>query len=222
MDSDISIGYFGSYFRYRTLSKKDASPLIGADNLVGDRYSIEFDTMDGSTVAWMVNRFGARAGYFEPDDSRRLQVCMARGWKITALLSFVAYTNNPKPGKYWGEAAVICYDPHRGGQAFENFITSIGKMMADSLRPDVSLSSDGVRRVLESDGKWVPSSRVPMPESDSSTLILKNDEKLSEKIIEMGRSKNKGCYVISWLFIAAIVAALVFLGYLFLSSLGFI
>ena len=222
MDSDISLGYFGSYLRFHTLSKKDASPLIGADNLVGDRYSIEFDTLEGKTVAWMKNRFGAHAGYFDSDDVRRLQICAARGWTIVALLSFVAYTNNPKPGSYWGEAAVICYDPRREGAAFERFISSIGRMMADSLRPDVSLGADGVRKVIESKGEWVPSSRVPMPDTDTSTLILKNDKKLSEKIIEMGRSKNKGCYAISWLFIALLIAALVFLGYLFLSSLGFI
>ena len=32
--------YFGSYARFDTKSKKDAAPLLGADNAVGDAFDI--------------------------------------------------------------------------------------------------------------------------------------------------------------------------------------
>ena len=57
--------YFGTYARFDTASKKEGSLLVGADNLVGDRYDIEFVTADGVTTAWMRNRFGARTGFFD-------------------------------------------------------------------------------------------------------------------------------------------------------------
>ena len=113
MISDIALGYAGAYKRFDTVSKKEASALVGADNLVGDRFSIEFKVENGVVTAWMKNKFDALVGYFNPEVSRQLQIYDARGWKITALMSFVAYVDTPSPGEYWGEAALICYDPRR-------------------------------------------------------------------------------------------------------------
>ena len=103
--------YFGTYHRFETPSKKDAALLLGADNLVGDKYDIEFVTESGQRAAWLRNRFGAKIGFFDADFSRQLSVIVARGWTVQAVLSFVAYTDRPAPGRYWGEVAVICFDP---------------------------------------------------------------------------------------------------------------
>ena len=91
MQTDIALGYSGSYERFDTVSKKEASVLMGADNLVGDRFAIEFKTDNGTTVAWMKNKFGALVGYFNPEVSR-LVACRpsffrcvhrhARAWKV--------------------------------------------------------------------------------------------------------------------------------------------
>ena len=42
--------YFGTYHRFETSSKKDAALLLGADNLVGDMYDIEFVTESGLSL----------------------------------------------------------------------------------------------------------------------------------------------------------------------------
>lgn len=57
--------YFGTYHRFETPSKKDAALLLGADNLVGDKYDIEFVTESGQRAAWLRNRFGAKIGFFD-------------------------------------------------------------------------------------------------------------------------------------------------------------
>lgn len=220
MQTDIALGYSGSYERFDTVSKKEASVLMGADNLVGDRFAIEFKTDNGTTVAWMKNKFGALVGYFNPEVSRQLQIYQARGWSLVALLSFVAYTDTPEPGKYWGEAAIICYDPRRNPDALEAFISTIGSMMQDSLRPDVSLGQDGIDHVIDSNGTWRPSARVPLPDKERGMAILKRRRKVSENLIEQGRAGNKGCYAISWAFIAVAVAALVVGAYFGLRALG--
>ena len=50
--------YFGTYARFETKSKKDAAALLGADNLVGDVFELEFIVRDKKNVAWLKNRFG--------------------------------------------------------------------------------------------------------------------------------------------------------------------
>ena len=54
--------YFGTYARFETISKREAAPLLGADNLVGDEFSIDFQIEDGTSIAWLKNRFGAVIG----------------------------------------------------------------------------------------------------------------------------------------------------------------
>lgn len=222
MLSDIALGYAGSYVRFDTVSKKEASALVGADNLVGDRYSIEFKTEDGVVTAWMKNKFDALVGFFDPETSRQLQIYEARGWKITALLSFVAYVDAPAPGEYWGEAAVICYDPRYHAEAFERFLITVGDMLEEAIRPDISLSSDGVAHVIESGGNWKPTARVPFPDKEQGMVILKRRRKFSENLIEQGRAGNKGCYIISWAFIAVLIIALIVGAYFALRALGVI
>ncbi len=199
--------YFGTYARFDTASKKEGSLLVGADNLVGDRYDIEFVTADGVTTAWMRNRFGARTGFFDENLSRRLAVMKARGWKLQALLSFVAYTDSPEPAHYWGEAAVVAFDL-RWDAPFSRFLDQVGRRLGEGVRPQIDLGSQAVRSVIDVDGDWQPAKTVPLPKRAPGTVIMKSRRKLSEKIIELGRSRNIGCYIASWAFIIVVVAAI--------------
>lgn len=201
--------YYGTYARFDTASKKDASTLLGADNLVGDTFDIVFVTEDKQSIAWIQNKFGAKIGFFDKDVTRQLSILNARGWTLQAVLSFVAYTDSPEPGHYWGEMALICYDPAYA-QEFSSFITTVAHLMSDGIRPDLELSESGIAQVIESKGSWSPSKRTPMPEKKTGTVIMKSRRKMSEKMIEQGRKGNKGCYFASWAFLLIAVAALLF------------
>ena len=201
--------YFGTYHRFDTPSKKDAALLLGADNLVGDMYDIEFVTESGQRAAWLRNRFGAKIGFFDADFSRQLSVSVARGWTVQAVLSFVAYTDRPAPGRYWGEAAVICFDPALE-DAFGPFVDNLSRRLADGVRPEVELGEQGVAKVVESKGSWAPAKHVPFPEKETGTAIMKSRRKMSEKLIEQGRKGNKGCYAVSWAFLLLLVMAVLF------------
>ena len=201
--------YFGTYARFGTLSKKDAAALLGADNLIGDVFEIVFQTEHGVSTAWMKNRFGGLIGFFDAAFSRELSVLAARGWKLQALLSFVAFTDHPEPGHYWGQAAVICYDPTLE-QAFEPFIASTAQRLSDGVRPEVDLGEQGVEQVVSSNGSWTPKKTVAFPEKETGTVIMKSRRKMSEKLIEQGRKGNKGCYAVSWLFLLLLVALALF------------
>ena len=201
--------YTGFYARFDTPSKKDAAVLLGADNLVGDLFDIEFVTEDGTSVAWMRNRFGDRVAFFDANITRRLRILHARDWKIKALLSFVAFTDSPEPGEYWGEAAILCFSSEHE-QVFTTFAENVSHRLMEGIRPEVDLGEQGIKQILDSNGTWSPAKTIPLPAKKPGTVIMKGRRKMSEKLIEQGRKGNKGCYVVSWAFLLAMVALALF------------
>ena len=199
----------GFYARFETPSKKEGSLLMGADNLVGNDYAVEFKTEEGRVVAWLKNKFGAEIGYVDVDGSRKLQLANARGQKIHALLSFVAYSDLPDPGMYWGEMAIFCFNP-----AYEEemnaFIDRVAVKLAEGVRPQINFGSTTVQKIFDESG-WLPGDTVPFPKMEKGSAILKDHQSMSEKMIEQGRARNIGCYVVSWAFIALVVLGVVFL-----------
>lgn len=200
--------YFGTYAQFETASKKDAAPLLGADNLVGDIFEIEFVTQEGLKTAWMKNRFGALVAYFDYATSRELAIYEARGWKLRSILSFVAFSESAEDGKYWGETALVCYAP--GHEAFDEFVVNVSQRIGEGIRPDLDLGQEGIEHVIKSDGAWSPSKTIPLPTMQKGHAILKSRRKITEKLIEQGRKGNKGCYFLSWAFLLALIAALIF------------
>ena len=201
--------YFGTYHKFDTVNKTEGALLLGADNLVGDVFSIEIASEDGKNRAWMTNKFGKRVAFFNDEFSRKLSVIAARGWTLRALLSFVAYTDMPEPGSYWGEAAVICFD-QATAEAFDPFLKTLGRTMESGIRPDVELGEQGIEKVLASKGAWIPEGRTPMPKIKKGSAVVKSQRSASEKLIEQGRAGNKGCYLLSILFLLVVAAALLF------------
>lgn len=201
--------YEGFYARFETPSKKVGSLLMGADNIVGNDYKVEFKNEDGRVVAWLSNKFDAEIGFMDAEGSRKLQLAHARGQSIRLLLSFVAYSDLPDPGLYWGEMAVFCFNP-----AYEKeigaFIDKVAVRLADGVRPAISLGSSAIKKLFD-DPEWFPSDTVPLPKKEKGMAVLKDRQSMSEKMIEQGRAKNRGCYAVSWVFIALVVIGIIFL-----------
>lgn len=202
--------YFGTYASFKTVSKQEGSNLMGADNLVGDVFTIEFVIEDGQRTAWMKNRFGSLVGFFDEKTSHQLSLCEARGWTLQALLAYVAYTDTPAPGSYWGEAALICFDPAYT-EAFSVFTHVVADRLMDGVRPVVDLGKEGVNQLISSDGAWFPKKTLPILKKNPGTAYVKTKRNINEKLIEQGRARNKGCYTGSILVLALIFAGVVFL-----------
>ena len=200
--------YEGFYARFEAPDKQTGGLLMGADNLVGDDFQVEFRTEDGRTVAWLRNKFDAEIGRFDADGSRKLQLANARGQKVRALLSFVAYSDEPAPGAYWGEMAVICFNPAYV-EEMDAFADRVAAKLADGVRPNIDLGAEAVQRIFDDPG-WLPSDSVPLPKKERGMAVLKDHRSLSEQMIEQGRARNKGCYVVSWAFIIVVVLLVVF------------
>ena len=195
--------YFGSYQKLDPESKKEGALLLGADNIIGDRYEIVF----GGDLAWAKNRFGAKIGHFSIDFSRQLRILNARDWKITALLSLVAYSTEPEPGKYWAELAVICYEP-RYEKQIDTFLGTISSMLAEGIRPEIDLGEQAISKLIDSNGTWKPDMRADKPTKTANTVVMKSQRKMSEALIEKGRAGNPGCYAVSIAFIVVVIVTI--------------
>ena len=198
----------GYYARFDTKSK-NAALLTGADVLVGDEFSYEYKTVEGQTLAFLVNRFGAEIGFFNAQNTRQLQLYDARGWTVRLLLSFVAYSDHSESEGYWGQVAVLSY-PAECSELFEQFVKKTGEALAEGKRVDVNIGVQGIQNIVQSNGEWFTSATVPDPQFDSGTVMMKSRRSLSEKMIEQGRAGNKGCYVVSWAFIIVVVILAIF------------
>lgn len=201
--------YFGEYVNFETVSKKEAGLLIGADNMVGDIYNINVELEDGVHKAWLDNRFDQRLGFLDAKTSRQISLLLADGMVCKAILSFVAFSSNSEEGRYWGQVALICYNPAYES-AFSTFIKGVSEKIANDVRPKIDFDSEVVEKIIESEGTWMPKQTMPLPEANKHMSIIKRRRGVTDRLIEQGRAGNKGCYVISWIFLLAVVALIVF------------
>lgn len=207
--------YSGQYVRFHAASETGSADFIGADNLVGDRYEIDIRDEHDHYRAYLVNRFGSVLGYLDEGKVRAVQLAQAKGWRSVAYLSYIAFTegrDEDHPGYYWGEMAVLTYD-HKLDDVMEPFCERLSQAMADGGRPQVDFSSKSVQSLIEGKGSWFPSDKARMPKMEKGSTIVKDHRTPNERLIEQSRKGNKGCYVISYAFIAAIVLLVVYLVY---------
>lgn len=219
--------YFGTYHIFQVYSKDDAAQLMSADNLIGDLYDIQIELNEGKHEAWLVNRFNQRTGCFDPCFSRKLSILNANGLTLKASLSLVGYTERSPEAKkseqkenagnskdedsaternesgYWGEAAVFGFkETHR--ESFDPFMRNVSDKLKEGIRPRIDLGDEGFRQVVSSRGSWTPDQKEPKPRQQRGTVVMKDHLTLSDKVVEQGRQGNKGCYLISWIFIVGI------------------
>lgn len=204
-----SIGFYGTYARFVTPDKRDATGFLSADNVIGDSFTIEMDYSDGERTAYIVNPFGKRMGTIEEKIASKIDICDAKGWKTVALLALVAYTEEPAPGYYWGEVAIISYDP-KYEEPFENFIAQFSKKLGNGIRGDLKIGPQSLKEIVNTNGSWFPTARKPLPEKKKGTAFVKTERSSTERLVDQARKGNKGCMVISWIFILAAVALIVF------------
>lgn len=204
----VDYSYEGFYARFEAADQKQGGLLMGADNLVGDDYEVFFKTENGINIAWVKNRFGAEVGFFDIEVSRKIQLAQGRGQTIRALLAYVGFSDMPEPGNYWGQMALFCFNPAYAKE-MNSFVDRCSSKMAEGIRPKIDLGSSAVEKIF-SEKDWLPSETIPLPKKVSGTAILKDHRSMSEKVIEQGRAGNKGCYFISWAFIAVVVVVILY------------
>lgn len=213
---NVSDVYFGTYAKFQTKDKRNGAALAGPDNAVGDIGTIAWELdEDKHRQAWLKNPYGQTIGHLDRNTSHTLAVLQAKEWDIVYVLSFTAYTENLGENAYWGQAAIIAYPP-KYAESFRPFVESFSKEAAKGLRPDPALSSRLIREIIQNPSSWNPSNKVKIPREDESTVILKDHRSVHDKLLDLGRNRNIGCYIISWAFIFGVIAFFVWI----LKSIG--
>ena len=146
---------------------------------------------------------------FNEKTAKQVDLCNAKGWKTVALLACVAFKEEPKPGEYWGQVAIISYDPVHE-DAFSTFVKTIGNELGKGIRPALDLGNSGISRVLESKGAWVPTGRVPLPKLKKGSAFIKTERTTTDKLVNQARKTRVGCTIISWAIIIIFVVAVIF------------
>lgn len=202
--------FFGTYHRFETVSHKEGALLLSADNLIGDRFEVEFEFIECSQRAWLINKFNKRIGYFDSDFSRRLSLLKASDASITAFLSFVAYTETDNGGSYWGEMAIVSRET-RLVDDFNPLVDWLADQLKKGVRPRIDLDCKAIDKYLSSDLTWRPSQTLPRPKFEKGTVMMKDEISISDRIIEQGRKGNPGCYAITWAIFIGIAVGVFFL-----------
>lgn len=203
-----SIGYFGTYARFQTDDKEKAIALLNADNIIGSAFTIEHVVTASSKKAWIVNPFGKRMGFIDEETASKVDLCTAKGWTTVALLALVAFTEDADGGHYWGEVAVISYDPAYES-AFSVYREGIARALGDGIRPNIDLGRDAVDAIVKNNGDWIPSTRTPLPPKEKGTAFVKTQRGANDRLIEQARTHKIGCTVISWIIVLACVTLIV-------------
>lgn len=200
---------FGTYKIADSYDSNSSARLISADNTVGDIYKIEIENIKDEHRAVLVNRFNQKTAVFDSDFSRKLSLLKAKNMNIVAVLSLVGFSENKKPN-YWAEFAVFSYSLSQS-DLYEIFIANISKKIRDGIRINLSLSEEEEKKIKESQGNYLPCSKVPIPQLKKGEILIKKSASLKERLIEEARKKNPGCYIFGWLFILLVIALVVFL-----------
>ena len=196
---------FAQYCTFQTADKDSGGYLLSADSLVGDLFDITFKTQDGVQTAFLNNRFGHEVGYFDRNITHKLLLFQADGWELHAILSAVFFSERDGGGYYWGEVALVCFSK-RYSQEFTTFMEGISSQIRTSKRPALNLKPQTINNILESGGTWIPKDREPKRTMKEGTVVIKDYLKYDERLIEMARNRNIGCFIIGWAFIFALVA----------------
>ena len=200
--------YEGFYARFEAPSKKTGSLLVSADVLVGDPFEIVIDA-ESPNNARIVNRFGEAIGSLDANATRRIKLAQARDQIVHAYLAFVAYSELPDPGVFWGNMAIVCLSKTLE-DAFADYLATLSKRLGSGVRPNIELGAVEIDRIL-ANRSWFPSSQFGMPEMPSGSAIVKHKLSLTERIVEQGRKRNPLMYVVSILFTVAVVGGIIWL-----------
>lgn len=203
--------FYGKYVIAQAISTNAGGELLSADNVIGDVYDIRCEIENGEYKAYTQNRFGKSPCCFNSDVSRETYLLKNKGYRLFAILTLVGFTysDNQKESNYWGEFAIICFNKV-DSEIFLPFIDAFTKEIDKGNRPTLDLSKENYKQIKEGDYS-VLSNRVSLPKKNKGTVFMKTHRKISEKLIELGREKNFGCYIVSICFLFVLVFVIILL-----------
>jgi hypothetical protein len=202
--------YEGFYVRFDPDDEEGYRLLAGANCIIGTNLYPVFESEASDNPLVSIDaRHAQHISQCDRKTSDRLNSLKRRGWVIQLNLSAVFYEESSQ--RFWGEAAIIAYDPQANCDllAIKTFINHIVKRIRGGEHPNPALSQKQFEQVLESKGAWYLTKAVPFPTTKSGEIIFKRKMSPAEHLTEAAANGNKGCMVTGILFWMVVIAAAV-------------
>ena len=219
MPTNASDVYFGSYTRFQTPDKQTGAIIAGSDYAVGDCGEVVWQLDEKKhQQAWLKNPYGQTFAYLEPFGFVQAgHLSRQRFGKYDTCSASPPTAKNPTPASTGARRRFFAYSP-RHADRFDRFVKVFAQTAADGSRPDPALNPASIAKVIADPESWNPSNKVKIPKGSGQTVILKDHRSIHDKMLDKGRSGNVGCYIVSWAFIFAVIALVVW----FVHSMGII
>lgn len=208
--------YQGFYLRFTPLSARGKNYIGGAEGIIGTRLILKndeeglgFETRDGQCIA-----------YLQEQDAARMQALLEQGWTLRCTLAFSLYSSADQ--SFAGEAACFCYSPELGNttkDALESFIEGISHRIGAGTHPELALTQEQFVKVVESNGAWFLTKELPYPSLPKGTVYYRRRKSINDHLIAKALDGNKGCVIASWIGVAIITLAALWLIWLFVIPL---
>lgn len=213
--------FIAIYVKGVAKNKEQAAKLLNSDNIIGDLYEVKTELVEAYHKAFPINKFGESPVLFDKETSRSIDLMKAKGLNIVAFLSTVGFTETnakekqAKLSNYWGEFLIIGYN-NLYKRELEEFFKKISENLANGKRPDLNINKEEFRKIIRSKGEYFPKKIISVPKKIKGTVYLRTRKTIRDKVIEQGRKKNIGCYIISWVFLLSLVTVLIYIIFKFI------
>jgi hypothetical protein len=216
----VDESYDGATIEFSPADKRGAAFLAGSEGIIGVEMGVRVADGHSSAALELLARDGSVISRVEGPSASRVGARIAAGWKASAYLSLTVY--DTKEGRFFAEAACVCYDPALSEElrfALETFKSNIAYRIKKGVRPGVELSQEQFVRVLESGGKWYLTKSLPRFVPKEGQIVYKHRRTPAESLVAMALEGRPGCRraaTAMWLLVA--VAAIAVILWLLLRS----
>jgi hypothetical protein len=201
--------YFSCYQEFLPNGKEGERFLGSSDGVVGTVLSLRavddhlgYFSYDGRCIAEFENKVLAEA--------------LEKSWNIRCLLAYSTFSAKEKVIK--GTAVCFCFDPVVGkiaSEALNVFIDNIIGRVAHGAYLKLRLSQEQFVKVIESKGQWYLLKEESWPKLSKGTVYYRRRRTLTDRLIDIANSGNKGCLIASWVGMFAVIGGIALLVWFF-------
>lgn len=172
--------------------------------------TIERDQHD-DPVALLQTPAGKTVGQLPEFQTRRLASLLEQGWEARALLVLVSCSTDQK--RFFGEVSVLCRNPQGvlGQREFDEFCKQMLTRIKGGDHPAVALDQQQFDNVVRSGGTWAITPAAKMLYKKGQRLSYKRRLSWSDRMVAYAMGHRSGCSAASIVFLAGLVALVVWL-----------
>jgi len=199
--------YRGFYITFEADGDDGARFIVGFEGIIGSKVKTR-PADNRREILGMDNRV---VGVVEGRVIKELNKLEQAGWLVECRMALCLYNQQDKA--FSGELVFMAFNnatqPYL--KIFESFMANITSSLAFGTRPGMELDQQQFEQLLKSRGTWYPTTDIPLPPLTKGTVIHRRRRSMSDWIIFVAYEHRIGCNIATWIFLAAILAVVIYL-----------